>query len=108
LGRIEYSTDFDSMAERQLVAEAVSESEDTKISVFQRLDVVVEAPEAVLASNTSSIPIMKLAMATQRPKQVVGIHFFNPVPVMPLVELVTSLLTGSEAAAVAMSLRPHN
>ena len=53
-------------------------------------------PEAVLASNTSSIPIMKLAMATQRPSQVIGIHFFNPVPVLKLVELVTSLLTSTE------------
>src|SRR5215204_4231324 len=60
--------------------------------------VVVEAPDAVLASNTSSIPIMKLAMATRRPEQVIGLHFFNPVPVLPLVELVTSLLTGDETA----------
>ncbi len=56
-------------------------------------DEVVTEPDAVLASNTSSIPIMKLAMATQRPEQVIGIHFFNPVPVLPLVELVPSLLT---------------
>jgi 3-hydroxybutyryl-CoA dehydrogenase len=56
---------------------------------------------AVLASNTSSIPIMKLAMATSRPSQVIGIHFFNPVPVLPLVELVTSLLTSDETAGVA-------
>ena len=62
-----------------------------KIDVFSRLDAVCK-PEAVLASNTSSIPIMKLARATNREQQVIGIHFFNPVPVLPLVELVTSLL----------------
>ena len=61
----------------------------------------MESPDAVLASNTSSIPIMKLAMATGRPSQVIGIHFFNPVPVLPLVELVTSLLTSDETAAAA-------
>jgi 3-hydroxybutyryl-CoA dehydrogenase len=69
------------------------------------IDKMVADPRAVLASNTSSIPIMKLAMATQRPEQVIGIHFFNPVPVLPLVELVPSLLTSSavvdEAAAFA-------
>jgi 3-hydroxybutyryl-CoA dehydrogenase len=62
---------------------------------------VVSSSSAVLASNTSSIPIMKLAMATQRPAQVVGIHFFNPVPVLKLVELVTSLLTSPETTAAA-------
>ncbi|HUO49783.1 MAG TPA: 3-hydroxybutyryl-CoA dehydrogenase, partial [Acidimicrobiales bacterium] len=60
------------------------------------LDRHVEADDAILASNTSSIPIMKLAMATRRPAQVIGIHFFNPVPVLRLVELVTSLLTADE------------
>ena len=69
------------------------EDEATKIDVFRQLDAVVDRPDAILASNTSSIPIMKLGMATGRPEQVVGIHFFNPVPVLRLVELVTSLLT---------------
>jgi len=77
------------------------EAEAEKVSVFQMLDKIVEDPQAVLASNTSSIPIMKLAMATQRPSQVIGIHFFNPVPVLPLVELVTSLLTSEETTNVA-------
>jgi 3-hydroxybutyryl-CoA dehydrogenase len=101
LGLIEFSTDMNSLADQQLVVEAVVESEAEKVAVFEMLDKVVEAPNAVLASNTSSIPIMKLAMATKRPTQVIGIHFFNPVPVLPLVELVTSLLTGDETTATA-------
>src|SRR4029450_8127567 len=64
-------------------------------------DRIVASRDAILASNTSSIPIMKLAMATSRPQQVVGIHFFNPVPVMHLVELVTSLHTSPDTTAIA-------
>jgi 3-hydroxybutyryl-CoA dehydrogenase len=101
LSRIEFSTDLGSLSDRELVIEAVVEAEAEKVSVFQMLDKIVEDPQAVLASNTSSIPIMKLAMATQRPSQVIGIHFFNPVPVLPLVELVTSLLTSEETTNVA-------
>jgi 3-hydroxybutyryl-CoA dehydrogenase len=101
LARIAYSSDIGDLADRQLVVEAVVEAEAEKVSVFQALDKIVEAPDAVLASNTSSIPIMKLAMATARPSQVIGIHFFNPVPVLPLVELVTSLLTSDDTAAAA-------
>lgn len=100
-GRIRFETDLAQMADRQLVVEAVVESEDVKREVFGALDKVVEDEGAILASNTSSIPIMKLAMATGRPHAVVGIHFFNPVPVLPLVELVTCLLTGQETAARA-------
>jgi 3-hydroxybutyryl-CoA dehydrogenase len=98
---IEFTADLGALADRQLVVEAVVESEPEKMAVFESLDKIVEAPDAVLASNTSSIPIMKLAMATSRPSQVIGIHFFNPVPVLPLVELVTSLLTSAETVAVA-------
>ena len=98
LERIDFTTDFGSLADRQLVVEAVIESEAEKLDVFERLDKVVEDENAVLASNTSSIPIMKLAMATRRPAQVIGIHFFNPVPVLPLVEVVTSLMTSDETA----------
>jgi 3-hydroxybutyryl-CoA dehydrogenase len=101
LDRIEFSADLGSLADRQLVVEAVVEAEAEKMTVFEALDKIVEAPDAVLASNTSSIPIMKLAMATSRPSQVIGIHFFNPVPVLPLVELVTSLLTSEETTAAA-------
>ncbi len=91
--RMTFTTDYRQLADRQLVVEAVVESEPAKVAVFERLDQVVEDPNAILASNTSSIPIMQLAMATRRPAQVVGIHFFNPVPVLQLVEVVTSLLS---------------
>jgi 3-hydroxybutyryl-CoA dehydrogenase len=96
-----FSTDMSSLSDRQLVVEAIMESEPEKLAIFEMLDRVLEADDAILASNTSSIPIMKLAMATKRPAQVIGIHFFNPVPVLPLVELVTSLLTSEEVASSA-------
>jgi 3-hydroxybutyryl-CoA dehydrogenase len=102
LDRIRVTWEAHELADRQLVVEAVPEIEPLKIETFRTLDKVVTDPGAVLASNTSSIPIMKLAMATRRPEQVIGIHFFNPVPVLPLVELVPSLLTApavEEAAA---------
>jgi 3-hydroxybutyryl-CoA dehydrogenase len=99
--RISLSTDMGSFADCQLVIEAVVESEAAKLTVFEQLDKIVEAPDGILASNTSSIPIMKLAMATNRPTEVIGIHFFNPVPVLPLVELVTSLLTSDDTASKA-------
>jgi 3-hydroxybutyryl-CoA dehydrogenase len=96
LGRLRYTTDLADLADRQLVVEAVVEEEALKIDVFSQLDKVVADPGALLASNTSSIPIMKLGMATQRPEHVIGIHFFNPVPVLRLVEVVVSLLTSPE------------
>ena len=101
LGRIRLTTDLDELADRQLVVEAVIEDEASKVDVFRALDKVVTEPEAILASNTSSIPIMKLGIATERPEQVIGIHFFNPVPVLRLVELVTSLLTSPDTVARA-------
>ena len=94
MSRLHFECATDALADRSLVFEAVVESEAEKVDVFRRMDAVVEDPEAVLASNTSSIPIMKLAMATKRPQAVVGVHFFNPVPVLRLVELIPSLLTG--------------
>ena len=93
LGRIDWTTDLADLADRDLVVEAVMEDEQLKTEVFAGLDKVVEGDDVILASNTSSIPIMKLGMATSRPEQVIGIHFFNPVPVLRLVEVVTSLLT---------------
>ncbi len=96
VANLSFTTDFGDFADRQLVIEAVVEDEPLKTEVFTVLDGVVEAPDAILASNTSSIPIMKLGIATQRPEQVVGIHFFNPVPVLRLVELVSSLMTSDE------------
>jgi 3-hydroxybutyryl-CoA dehydrogenase len=98
---VEFSTDIASLSDCQLVIEAVTESESEKVRIFEMIDKVVEDAEAILASNTSSIPIMKLAMATKRPTQVIGMHFFNPVPVLPLVELVPSLLTNEETTARA-------
>ena len=103
VARLTFSTDLAEMSDRQLVIEAVIEDEPLKIDVFRALDAVVEDESAVLASNTSSIPIMKLGMATDRPEQVVGIHFFNPVPVLNLVELVTSLMTSTETTEAANS-----
>ena len=96
LGRIEIGTDLDALADAELVVEAASEDEAVKTELFRRLDAVVVRDDAVLASNTSSIPIMKLGTATRRPEQVVGLHFFNPVPVLALVEVVPSLLTSPE------------
>ena len=93
LERITLSSDLEALADRDLVIEAIVEDEAAKTALFTRLDAIVTDPEAVLASNTSSIPIMKLAVATERPAQVIGLHFFNPVPVLSLVELVPSLLT---------------
>jgi 3-hydroxybutyryl-CoA dehydrogenase len=98
LGRIGFVTDLGELHDRQLVMEAVREFEDEKLEVFASLDKIVVDPDAILASNTSSIPIMKLAMATERPEHVVGLHFFNPVPVMRLVELIPSIVTSSEVA----------
>jgi 3-hydroxybutyryl-CoA dehydrogenase len=93
LAHLSFTTDLGDMADRQLVIEAVIEDETLKTEVFSILDKVVLDEHAILASNTSSIPVMKLGIATKRPEQVLGIHFFNPVPVLRLVELVTSLLT---------------
>jgi 3-hydroxybutyryl-CoA dehydrogenase len=98
LARLTFTSDWGAMADRELVVEAVTEDAAAKVAVYRELDRVLTDADAVLASNTSSIPIMKLAMATQRPGQVIGIHFFNPVPVLRLVELVTSLLTAEETA----------
>jgi 3-hydroxybutyryl-CoA dehydrogenase len=101
LARLSFTTDVADLADRQLVVEAIIENEAMKVDLFRDLDRVLTDPTAILASNTSSIPIMKLGTATSRPEQVVGIHFFNPVPVLRLVELVTSLMTSPETSARA-------
>jgi 3-hydroxybutyryl-CoA dehydrogenase len=103
LGRVRVVTDLDELADRDLVIEAIVENEAAKADLFARLDKVVLSQDAVLASNTSSIPIMKLAVATARPQNVLGIHFFNPVPVLSLVELVPSLMTTEETTERARS-----
>ena len=99
LSKLTFTTDLSDLADRQLVIEAILEDEAIKAKVFAELDRVVTDADAVLASNTSSIPIMKLAAATQNPQRVLGLHFFNPVPVLPLVELVSTLVTDEAAAA---------
>ena len=86
------------MADRQLIVEAVVEKKAAKLAVFERLVEVVDDPDALLTSNTSSIPIVELgAAAGNRATHVLGLHFFNPVPVLPLVEVIPSLLTGGSA-----------
>ncbi len=96
-----FTLELDALEDRELVIEAVAEDEATKLEVFATLDRVVRDADALLATNTSSIPIIKLAMATRRPEQVIGMHFFNPVPVLRLVELISSLLTSAESTARA-------
>jgi 3-hydroxybutyryl-CoA dehydrogenase len=101
LTNIQISIDLSDQADRQLVIEAATENEALKRQVFADLDAVVTDPGAILASNTSSIPITRLASVTRRPDQVIGLHFFNPVPVMALVELVTTVMTAPEVKATA-------
>jgi 3-hydroxybutyryl-CoA dehydrogenase len=95
-GNLTFSEDFALLAECEMVIEAVAEDEDLKVDVFRKLDTTLKNPAAILATNTSSIPIIKLAMVTKRPEQVIGMHFFNPVPVLKLVEVISSLLTSAE------------
>ncbi|TXS04618.1 3-hydroxybutyryl-CoA dehydrogenase [Streptomyces sp. col6] len=99
LARTVFSGSLEDLADRQLVVEAVVENPDAKTEVFAALDKIVEDPAAVLATNTSSLPVMRLGMATSRADRVVGLHFFNPVPVLPLVEVVTSLHTSAATTA---------
>ncbi|MGQ0845700.1 MAG: 3-hydroxybutyryl-CoA dehydrogenase [Sporichthyaceae bacterium] len=101
LGRLKFTDDIGEFADVDLAVEAVAEIEQIKLDIFASLDKVIRNRDAILASNTSSIPIMKLGMATSRPEMVIGIHFFNPVPVLKLVELVSSLLTDPQTAVRA-------
>ena len=97
--RITVTVGLDGLADRQLVIEAATENEQLKVGVFRELDRIVVDREAILASNTSSIPISKLSVATGRPDKVVGVHFFNPAPVQQLVEIIPSLLTSADTTA---------
>jgi 3-hydroxybutyryl-CoA dehydrogenase len=101
VARLSFTTEIADLSDRDLVVEAVVEDEAMKVAIFTELDRVVASDHAILASNTSSIPIMKLGTATGRPEQVIGIHFFNPVPVLRLVELVTSLMTSEETMSAS-------
>ncbi len=94
---------LDAFKDVDLAIEAVSENIDLKRSIFEKLDQVTR-PEVVLASNTSSISIAALAAVTRRPDKVVGMHFFNPVPVMALLELVRGILTSDETLAIAREI----
>jgi len=100
LGRLRGSTRLEELANRDLVIEAVVESLDTKRELFRTLDAVCP-PHTILASNTSSIPIIEMASATQRPDRVLGMHFMNPVPVMRLIEFVQAITTSEETLATA-------
>ncbi|MDX3179708.1 3-hydroxybutyryl-CoA dehydrogenase [Streptomyces sp. ME02-7008A-1] len=99
LGRMIFTGSLDELADRQLVVEAVVENTQAKTEIFASLDKIVEDRQAILATNTSSIPVMRLGMATQCADRVVGLHFFNPVPVLPLVEVVPSLHTSAQTVA---------
>jgi 3-hydroxybutyryl-CoA dehydrogenase len=103
LGRITFTTALKDLGECDVVVEAVPEKLDLKRDVFSLLDQVCK-PEAILASNTSSIPIAELAGATKRPDRVLGLHFFSPVPVMRLLELVRALRTSDETVETGRAL----
>ena len=100
LARVEPADD---LVPAELLIEAVIEDADVKQDVFRRADELL-TPEAILASNTSSIPITSLAAATSRPDRVIGMHFFNPVPVLKLVEVVRGLETSDETASAIVAL----
>lgn len=96
LARLTFTDDLGDMSDRQIVIEAVAENRELKTEIMKTLDKTVADPEAILATNTSSIPVIDLAIATGRPAQVLGVHFFNPVPVQRLVELIPALTTGKD------------
>jgi 3-hydroxybutyryl-CoA dehydrogenase len=97
LDRLVFTSAIEDVAGADAAIEAIIEDEHAKRELFQRLDALL--PDAqFLASNTSSVPIMKLGAGTTKPDRVLGLHFFNPVPVLPLVEIVHSIMTGDEAA----------
>ncbi|TSD94075.1 3-hydroxybutyryl-CoA dehydrogenase [Skermania sp. ID1734] len=98
IARVRVTLDIDEFADRDLVVEAAPEIESLKFEIFGKLDTIVK-PSGILATNTSSIPVIKVATATKRPEQVLGMHFFNPVPLMPLVEIISTLVTSPETAA---------
>ncbi len=92
LSRIKFTTSLDEFADRDIVVEAVTEDLKTKLEIFIKLDKICK-PETILASNTSSLSITELASGTSRPGKFIGLHFFNPVPVMKLVEIVRTVAT---------------
>jgi 3-hydroxybutyryl-CoA dehydrogenase len=103
MGRIRKSTNIEDMKDADFIVEAAVEREDLKLDLFRKLDAICR-PEVILATNTSSIPITRIAAATKRPDKVVGMHFFNPVPVMRLVETIRGLATSQETFELTKSL----
>ena len=103
LGRITKSTDLEDMKDADFVVEAAIEKEELKLEIFRRLDNICK-PGTILASNTSSIPITRIANATRRPELVIGMHFMNPVPVMKLVEIIKGLATSEETFNITETL----
>ncbi len=101
--RIRTATAMEALSEADLVVEAVTEDVNVKTDVFRQLDELTK-PEAILASNTSSISITKLGAATKRPGQVIGMHFMNPVPVMKLVEIIRGIATSDETHQIVHDL----
>jgi 3-hydroxybutyryl-CoA dehydrogenase len=100
LGRLKGATSFDALKDVDLVIEAITENQPLKNETFAKLDAICP-PHALLASNTSSCNVTAMAAATKRPGQVLGLHFFNPVPLMKLVEVVQSILTDDKTIAAA-------
>jgi 3-hydroxybutyryl-CoA dehydrogenase len=103
LGRIKTSVDIKDMASADFVVEAATEREDLKFKIFRDLDETCR-PEAILATNTSSIPIGRIAAQTKRPEKVIGMHFMNPVPVMKLIEVIRGIATSDETFDITWEL----
>jgi len=98
LALLTFTTDLGAFVDRELVIEAVVEDLEVKRDLFARIDSIVTDPDAILASNTSSIPITQIALSTTRPQSVVGMHFFNPAQIMPLVEVISTVITDEAQA----------
>ena len=103
LGRIKLSTDINDMKDADFVVEAATENEAIKFTIFENLDKICPQ-HAILATNTSSIPIGRIASKTKRPEKVIGMHFMNPVPVMKLVEVIPGLATSEETLKITWEL----
>src|SRR4249919_2386065 len=103
LGRLSGTTDLDDLADADLVVEAIAEDLAVKTTLFENLDEICK-PGAILATTTSSLPIISCATATTRPQDVIGMHFFNPAPIMKLVEVVSTVSTGDDVRETALAL----
>lgn len=103
LGRIKTTTDLEELKDCSLIVEAATENFDIKKTIFEKLDTIC-GPDAILSSNTSSISITKIAAVTKRPDKVIGMHFFNPVPLMKLVEVIRGIATSDETYAKVKDL----